>query len=279
MARAKTFLSAASIVLAVCGCATLPEDLAEEYGIVEAHSTEVLKLGRFSYLSAGSYVLGRERKKPAFDLAGVARSAGGSRHKADGELYISRALQGKEIDFHYLLGQLSELESVVPRYSGYEFPARGLVAYLADPSERTSYRATSLSMTGKHRVALVVSFDPRNGDSAARSMVRTFAHELLHLTLRLHRVRLSRAKEEQAAISLEYCSELDIFGDVHAPQITRSIHTNASPVGTSVATRYVADHELVDAFSGQARISGERGAALRRLCKRRIAGLLEATGH
>lgn len=258
------------------GCATLPDRIVETYGITQAHAVTGGSVLRLSHVGFNSFVFGQEGHAPHFSQqpAVTLKEAGilvrvypSSRLGAsgfDGE--AATMLAGYLVRAHH---------SALPRYVGRPVPVERFDVRLLHPSERVTDRGRSFSLSQRHRLRFAFAFDPRNEDRAMRGVVRTAAHELLHVSLAVHgRRNKAGLEEEQAAYAIEHCVELDLFGDTSAPVRKSVVHdTRSDAVMTSLAAGHVGDLELEAAFHGQPSIATEQADALHSLCLARVRSL------
>lgn len=231
---------------------------------------------RLSYVGFNSFVFSQQGLAPEFSpepAAAVAedgvmvRVFTSSRLAAGGfESEGAAVLAGHLVRAH---------REVLPRYVGRRIPVERLDIHLLHASEEMKDRGLSYSLSRRHRLRFVFSFDPDNAHGATRSTVRTSAHELLHVSLSVYG-RRNRAglAEEQAAYAIEHCVELDLFGDTPAPARKAVVHDPGDDaVMTSLTAGHVGDPGLEDAFHGQTAITTEQAGALRDLCRNRVRSL------
>jgi hypothetical protein len=251
-------------------CAQLPQKTAREYAIYEAHATQVLAVRSISALRASSFVVGdgKEANFPTPPLAIV-------RHSVPIEVFASTHVSSQGFDqatAGELALRLSQMLDRLPHYTARPPPVRYLAAYAAAPSESVRMHRFSLTSSRRHRVRFAIGFAMDDSAGSIREAVRTFAHELLHLSLGVNgRSKHAERVEEGAASALEHCIEVDVFGTTTAPgQHLRIATDDGTAIGRSISAGHAADSELLAVFSGQDVISSAEAGALRDLCSRRI---------
>lgn len=231
---------------------------------------------RLSYMGFNSFVIGHDGAVPAFEHHPLVERDG------DGvtvRIFPSSRLvaAGFDGDAATLLARnlLRVHERGLPQYIGRLVPVSRLDIRLLHPSERLTDRGRSFSTSRQHRVRLAFSFDPDHGAEAARRVVRTLAHELLHLSLAVHGRRHSPGPdEEQAAYAIEHCVELEVFGETSPPArkiIARDPGRGA--VMASLVTGHAGDPALQAVFDGELVLSPEQAGTLRELCRARVRSL------
>lgn len=266
----------ATVCIFLAACATLPDRVVDAYGITQAHAVTGGSFLRLSHVGFNSFVFGRDGYAPDFPRqpAAVLAEAG-----ATVRIYPSARLGASGFDRKAAAGLAGQLvraqHSALPRYVGRAVPVERLDIHLLHPSERMTDRGRSFSLSKQHRLRFAFRFDPKSGDRAIRDIVRTSAHELLHVTLAVHgRQNKPGPEEEHAAYAIEHCVELDLFGDTSAPVRKTLVHDpGADAVMTSLAAGHGDDFELEAAFHGQASITTEQADALRALCLARVRSL------
>lgn len=268
------------MVVAVCACcvacATLPDRVVETYGITQAHAVAGTSVSRLSYVGFNSFVFGHAGRAPLFPRQPAAAL------EEDGitvRIFPSSRLSASGFGSDAAVTLAKRLVGVhhpaLPRYVGKPVPVERLDVHLLHPSEQLTDRGRSFSLSQRHRLRFAFSFDPAHEGNAIRGVVRTAAHELLHVSLAVYGRRDSPGpREEQAAYAIEHCVELDLFGETSAPTRKTVVpDPKDDSVMTSLAAGHAADPELQAAFDGQEVLFPERSGTLRELCRNRVRSL------
>lgn len=264
-----------AVAAGLAGCVHAPTGMVEKYGITEAHATQATTWGLISYLDAFSFLKAdTSAKSPRFLPHPLA--------ELDGRVAIKITASQREaesgVDHADALRLARDLKRMTGSLSGYvrkPLPARELVVGLVAASESIERHGRSLAFSGRHRVLFVFWLDSNDWENSTRAIVRTYAHELLHLSLSVHgRRHAAGLREELAANALEHCVEADVFGTTSAPRRSPKLEVDGdTEVERSLTASFGTDRDLDEIFKGREMISSREANSLRTLCRRRIAEL------
>ena len=254
----------------VGGCVHAPTSAEDRYEITEAHAVRANTLGPFSYLTASSFVSGNQRDEARFPSDPVLRTTG--------QVPVTVRASRKEIDIGFdrgiavvLASSAGQMLGGLSVYLGKPVPVRELEIELVSPTERIERHSRSLTFIRRHRVKFSFTFDPKNAEQSSRAIVRTFAHELFHLSLSVYGRRIPPGlTEERAASTLEHCVEADVFGSTPPPRRLSFSKYSTTEIGYSLEAGYAHDAELDPLFLKGQSIRERDAGALKRLCLERV---------
>lgn len=260
--------------LLLASCAQLPERTAGPNQVVSAHAVQVFRLGTVSWLRASSFVIGEPGNSPSFSRQALYESdtyPGTSVHASDALVasgFDAGAAEELALD-------LDRMHAALPRYLGTQAPVRRLGIGLVAPDEHFEQHASSLSLARSHHVRMAFRFSSDDRAGSSRSIVRTTAHELTHLSLAVHgRAEKSGVSEERAAYAMEHCVELDVFGTTAAPRrLSPTLGHQDDAVSDSIRAGYLDDPELDALFDEDRSLPASSEEALRNLCSQRVQDL------
>ena len=269
-------LAIPAVLTLVGGCVHAPVDMTHQYEITEAHAIQANTLGPVSYLTASSFVSGDDRNIPRFPTEPLLRTSE--------QVSISVIASEKEIDSGFnheaaliLASSIRKMLGSLVAYFGRPVPVQEIEIEVILPSEAIETHSRSLTLTRRHRVKFAFTFDLQDAEASSRAIVKTFAHELLHLSLSVYGRKVSPGlPEERAASTLEHCVEADVFGSTSAPRrLLLAGSGEATEVGRSLWASYAYDAELDPIFAKGQPISERNADVLRRLCLKRIRGVAD----
>lgn len=269
------WLAVPAVLTLIAGCVHAPVDVANQYEITVAHAIQVSRFGPVSYSMASSFVSGGDRNIPRFPSEEPLL-------QTSERVPISVSASEREIDSGFdrevALSLASDVGQMLDSLSGYigrSVPVQELEIEVILPSETIERHSRSLTLTRRHRVKFTFTFDLHDADASSRAIVKTFAHELLHLSLSIYGRQISPGlPEERAASTLEHCVEADVFGSTSAPRrLSFEGSGEATEIAHSLRASYAYDAELDPLFAKEQRISAHDADALRRLCLKRIRGI------
>jgi hypothetical protein len=262
----------AVLLMTLCvSCSHLPNKIDKTYGgFSQAHAVRAFSVGPISYVMAGSFVFGTDKRRPVFAHQPAALVGDEIRVA----IFPSSGLKQQGLDgpiARDLASSLDQMLGSLSRYAEHPVPVDELQVYLVDRSTRLERRTRSLSMTRSHTIRLFLTYDADQPQISARRIARTLAHELFHVIVSIPRLT-GKATEagEQAANAIEHCVEVDVFGSTAAPRriasIQRGARNDSTPTGISVMANYGSDPALDAVFSGKQIIKRSEATALHTLC-------------